>query len=86
MTAKRSRRRQRPTHSWWQVRSGVRCALGAHLVAAGEWVRTRIGDYYRLASCEACLKASGIERPHRPFTFAADVAEDVKTRQTGGDE
>ncbi len=51
------------THIWVPVRYKAYCALGAHEVVKGAWLRYRIGDYYRSASCDQCLAKSGITRP-----------------------
>lgn len=73
-------------HFWTQVRIRLYCALGAHHVETGTWVRQRRGDHMRAASCETCLTNQyGISRPTRSFTFVGD-AEDVRSRQSGGDE
>lgn len=81
----RRRRAYRDPHVWVIVQVGLHCALGDHQVDRGEWVRFRRGDVFRRASCEACLRTSGITRPNRSFTMIGDPV-DEKARQVGGDE
>lgn len=81
------RRRQPPRdpHYWMQTQSHLFCALGAHDVYAGVWVRMRRGDHFRRASCEDCLeKLYQVRRPTRSFTSSLpDDAVDVRARQAG---
>jgi hypothetical protein len=60
--------------------------LGDHDVQSGWWVRMRRYDMRRLVSCEGCLKASGITRPNRSFTFRGDDSVDVRSRQSGEED
>lgn len=80
----KSPRKYRPTHIWTVVLRSLFCALGNHDVPVGQWVRYRIGDYARRASCERCLAAVGIERPQRKVTLNAGF--DPRARQAGNDE
>jgi hypothetical protein len=83
----RKRSPSRDPHYWTQVRLVMFCNLGGHDVRPGAWVRLRRDDFRRLASCEECLKTSGISRPSRPFTSsAADSAIDVRALRSGESE
>lgn len=53
-------------HRWAVVRVGLYCALGGHRVGPGTFVRYLRADPTGRASCEACLKAYGVERPQVP--------------------
>jgi hypothetical protein len=85
MSRTKGPRKHRPTHTWTVVQRSLFCALGGHDVPAGQWVRFRIGSVMRMASCEACLNTSGIERPQRKVTMNHAV-NDVRARQAGSDE
>jgi hypothetical protein len=83
MTRRRERKPFNP-HFWTQVRARLYCALGAHDVGPGTWVRERRGDPLRMKSCAACLESQyKIVRPVRPFSMAADAPADVRSRQVG---
>lgn len=87
-------RKQKPRtpfspYRWVEVLAVLHCHLGDHDVTRGVWVRERRGDFRGLRSCEACLEARGIRRPHgspRPVTMRRDDGVDVRARQVGGDD
>ena len=86
MAARRRPRRPYNPHFWVQVSVRLRCHLGTHDVSAGEYVRRRRGDHLGFNSCEMCLRAQGIYRPERSFTFRPETTTDVRARQVGDDE
>lgn len=87
------RRTDRPPanpHYWTQVVRHLVCwprttGAGAdrHDVAPGKWMRFRKDDDRRMGECEDCLRARGIHRPTRSFTFSGDATRDTKARQVG---
>lgn len=86
---RRTRPRDRKPYDpfyWTQVQRHLVCwpVQGErHDVTPGRWMRFRRNDHRRMGECEDCLRARGVHRPTKSFTFTGQAASDEKRRQTG---
>lgn len=84
--------RRRDAHStvtrrWSIVRFGVACSNGGHLIERDEQALFSRASWQTSVLCVTCAKTLyGLEPPAPAWSCNVPAPEDVKVRQSGGDE
>lgn len=86
MTARRAPRSS-VRRTWEVVRIGIACSSGGHQIPAGAHALFTSADWRRSVLCERhAWQELQIARPGQSFGFHGEAPDDVRSRQSGGDE